>query len=62
MLSDLKVREIQQIKGTAALSTKFIRSFDKEWELAVNKLRSSGVNLARLVLVPDNVEYRNERT
>ena len=62
MLSDLKVREIQQFKGTATLSTKFIRSFDKEWKLAVDNLRGSGVDLSKIVLVPDNVEYRNEKT
>lgn len=62
MLTDAKVSMIQQLKGTAAMSIQFIKDFDREWDAAVARLRDSGADLNKIMLIEKNVEYKNVRT
>ena len=62
MLSDARVSKIQQFKGTTTFSICFIKNFDREWDAAVDRLRSSKAELSRIRIVPRESEYRNVRT
>lgn len=62
MLTDAKVSMIQQLKGTTTLSIRFIKEFDREWDAAVLKIRNSGADLSRVLIVSGSKEYKNVRT
>lgn len=60
MITDKAAHEIQAMKGT--ISLKFIREFDVEWTVAVNRVKSSGKQLWCMPIVPVRTEYKNVRT
>ena len=62
MLSDSQIRSIQAEKTRNAFSTRFILDFDSNWNMAVARLKSSGVDLAKVGLVAVHREYKNVRT
>ena len=60
MITDKTAHEIQGMKSTLPLN--FIREFDKEWEEAVKRVRSSGKRLWNMPIVPGRTEKKNVRT
>lgn len=62
MITDEKVTMLQKLRSSAVFSTSFIRSFDQEWDVVVERLKSSKANLAAITIVAKSVEYKNVRT
>ena len=58
MLTDAKVSMIQQLKETSAMSIKFIKNFDREWDAAVLQIRNSKKDLSGIPIVPGSKEYK----
>lgn len=48
MLTDNKANMILQLRGSTHFSIDFIKSFDREWDIAVDRLKRSGANLKRI--------------
>ena len=62
MLTDERVKLIQQLRGTTHFSIPFIKQFDIEWSSAVDRLKRSKANLGKIRLTSKSEEYKNVRT
>lgn len=50
MLTDARVKSIQQFRRTADFTASFIQYFDGEWKNAVNRVKRSGADLKRITI------------
>lgn len=62
MLTDAMASMIQQLKGTTQMSIQFIKDYDREWDAAVARLRNSGTDLSKILLIEKHTEYKKVRT
>ncbi len=50
MLSNAKVKSIQQFRNTTDFTASFIQYFDEEWKKVVNKMKRSGADLKQITI------------
>jgi hypothetical protein len=62
MLTDERVKMIQQLRGTTHFSIEFIKDFDRKWTETAAELKKTGIDFSGIKLVPVHTEYKKVRT